>query len=182
MKTRFILLFFAVLGLAHTGLGQNVRWRFTIPAPTYQKDITQATLVANDGTGGAVFQITDYREYPPEAGISGLETAGSYLIWLSRTGTLLYTMTIENLEGSSPYPTLLTPTVLQIHIVNSAGKVIRLHRAVKKGQGVTVTNFTPPADETLAPDYPSISTLDQFGFFTFKKIGENTTEIVRYSL
>src|SRR5688572_15286655 len=128
MKTRSILTVLAMVALAHTAFGQTVRWRFTIPAPTYQKDITQVALVANDGSGGAVFHITDYREYSPEAGISGLETVGSYLIWLSRTGTLLHTMTVENLEGSLPYPTLLTPTVLQIQIPNSAGKVIRLHR------------------------------------------------------
>ena len=181
MKTRSILIVLALLGLVQTALCQTVRWRFVIPPPMYQKDITQAALVANDGGGGTVFQITDYRHYPPGAGISGLETVGSYLIWLSRTGTLLHTMNIENLEGSSPYPILLSPTVLQVQIVNSAGRAIRLHQAVRQGRGVTVTDFTPPADETFALGYTAINTVDEFGYFTFKKTDQTTTEIVRYS-
>jgi hypothetical protein len=181
MKTRSILIILVMLGLAHTAFCQTVQWRFTIPAPTYQKDITQATLVGNDGSGGAAFHITDYRYYPPGAGISGLETVGGYIIWLSRAGDLLYTMNIESLEGSLPGPTLLTPTVLEIHIPDSAGRPIRLHRAVRHGRGVTVTDITPPADETFALSFTYINTVDPFGYFTFKKAGENVTEIVRYS-
>jgi hypothetical protein len=180
MKTRSMLIILGMLALAHTALCQTVQWRFVIPAPSYQKDITQAALVANDGSGGAVFHITDYRHYPPGAGITGLETVGGYLIWLSRTGDLLHTMNIETLEGSLPYPVLLTPTVLQIHIPDSAGRPITVHRVVRHGRGVTVTNITLPADETFALAYTPINTVDQFGYFTFKKARESTTEIVRY--
>ena len=182
MKTRFILIVLAMLALAHTALCQTVRWRFVLPTPNYQKDITQATLVANDGHGGVVFQITDYRRYPGETNISGLETVGGYIIWLSRTGTLLHTMNIESLEGSMPYPILLTPNILQIKVPDSAGTAVRLHRVVRKGPGVTVTNFTPPAGETFALGSTPINTADQFGYFTFKRADESITEIVRYGL
>ena len=180
MKTCFLLIILT-LGLANAALGQNLRWRFVLPTPGYQKDVTQATLAANDGSGGAVFHVTDYRYYPPEAGISGLETAGGYIIWLSRTGTLLYKMNLETLKGSLPTPILLTPTLLQIQIPNSAGTAFSLQRVVRRGRDVTVTNLTPPADETLVPAITPINTVDQFGYFTFKKTGETITESVRYN-
>jgi hypothetical protein len=44
-----------------------------------------------------------------------------------------------------------------------------------------VTDITPPADETFALSFTYINTVDPFGYFTFKKAGENVTEIVRYS-
>lgn len=181
MKAPSILILLAMLSLAHTAFGQTVRWRFNLPTPQYQKDVTHATLVANDGSGGAVFLITDYRSYPPESGTSGLETAGSRLIWLSRSGALLHTMNIESLEGSSPYPILLTPSVLQIQIPENTGAAVKVQRVVRKARGVTVTEFTPPAGETFALGSTPINLVDQFGYFTFKKADESVTAIVRYS-
>ena len=181
MKSRTILILLALFAFAQTAFSQSVRWRFTLPTPTYQKDVTHASIVANDGSGGAVFHVTDYRFYPPESGITGLQTVGNRIFWLHRTGTLLHTLTIEGAPVYPPSPILLTRSVLHIQLRNDTGAVTGFRRVAKTRNGVTVTDFAPPLDETVARGPTSLNTADTYGYFTFKKAGESVVQIVRYS-
>ena len=180
MKLRALFILLALVAFAPTAFSQSVRWRFTIPTPAYQKDFTQVSSVANDGSGGAVFVAVDYRFYEPEAGISGWETVGNRIFWLDRTGALLYTLTIEGDERvPKPFPLVLTRSVLHLQLLNDTGAVTGIRRVTKARKGVTVTDFVPPADETVAPG-SAFNTADSDGYFTFKKTGESVVQIVRY--
>src|SRR5262245_21617361 len=60
---RHLALIALLLVAAQAALGQNPRWRFTLPAPTQPNTALQSvTVLANDGSGGAVFLITESRE------------------------------------------------------------------------------------------------------------------------
>ena len=180
MKLRSLLILLALVAFAQTAFSQSARWRFTIPTPAYQRDVTHASLVANDGSGGAVFLVIDYRFYPPESGITGLESVGTRILWLDRTGALLHTLTIEGAPIYSPSPTFLSRSVLHLELRNDTGAVTGIRRVAKTGKGVTVTDLAPPADETVARG-PTLNTADRYGYFTLKKTGESVVQIVRYS-
>ena len=179
MKLRSLLILLALVALAQTAFSQSVRWRFTIPTPAYQKDLTHASIMA-DGSGGAVFLANDYRFYPPGAGTTGLDSVGTRFFWLDRTGALLHTLTIEGDPVYSPSPTFLSRSVLHLEFRNDAGVVTNIQRVARAGKGVIVTNFAPPADETVVRN-PTLNTADRYGYFTLKKTGESVVQIVRYS-
>ena len=180
MNLRSLLILLALVAFAQTAFSQSARWRFTIPNPAYQKDLTHASMVASDGSGGAVFLANDYRYYPPEAGITGLDSVGTRIFWLDRTGALVYTLTIEGAPVYSPSPTVLTRSVLHLELRNDTGAVTGIRRVARTRKGVTVTDFAPPADETVALGL-ALNTADRYGYFTFKKTGESVVQLVRYS-
>lgn len=169
-----------LVAFAQTAFSQAVRWRFTIPATAYQKDLTHAAIIANDGTGGALFLVSDYRFYPPGAGINGLESVGSRILWLDRTGALLHSLTIEGEHFHAPSPILLTQSFLLLELRNDSGAVTGYQRVARTRNGVKVTDLALPSDETVARG-PALSTADDYGYFTFKITRESVTQIVRYS-
>lgn len=180
MKLRSLLVLLALVAFAQTAFSQSARWRFTIPNPAYQKDLTHASIMANDGSGGAVFLANDLRFYPPGSGTTGLDSVGTRVFWLDRTGALLHTLTIEGAPVYSPSPTFLSRSILHLEFRNDAGVVTNIQRVARARKGVTVTNFAPPADETVVRG-PTLNTADRYGYFTLKKTGESVVQIVRYS-
>lgn len=160
---------------------QTLQWSFSVPAPSYPRETTKVWLLACDGVGGAAFFASDSRAHPPESGITGTETLGSRIFWISRTGRLIHTVETPGAPVYPPTVIKLTPFLMIVRYAESTPtgqRTTHLQRFRHSGSRIISSEMILATDQLLL-EVPVPQT-DALGFFLLRTAGESSIALERY--
>ena len=180
IRSIYLAAIFALCSAA-SATAQTLRWSFTVPAPSYPRETTKVWLLACDGLGGAAFFASDSRPYPPESGITGTETLGSRILWVSRMGRLIHAIETPGAPVYPPTVTKLTPSLMIVRYAESSptgAGTTHLQRFRLSGSRVILSEMILAPNQLLL-EVP-IPQTDALGFFLLRTAGESTIAVERY--
>lgn len=151
-------------------VAQTFKWKFTIPAPVFPSNQSSYHSSAADVPGNFAFTLFSRN--------TETQTYVQRIFWLSKSGTLLHSVDIENATGDSVSILQVSSTQLVVSFQTQTVTVVRKY--VRRGKVITETDTTFSGDDYL-PTNIRPSLVNASGFFAISNEGDFSTSVTRYT-